>query len=178
MDEGKRLDSRHVFKGKVVDLSVDRVRLPNGNECELEMIRHVGAAAVVPLTDDGQVLLVRQYRYATDGWLLELPAGKLDEGETPEACALREVEEETGHRPGRLVSMGSIWTTPGFTDEKIRLFLALDLEPTTQQLQDNEVLTIERVALDRAVSMAARGEIEDAKSICGLLRAPGFLPHD
>ena len=178
MDEGQRLDSRHVFRGRVVDLSVDRVRLPNGKECELETIRHVGASAAVPLTDDGHVLLVRQYRYATGGWLLEVPAGKLDAGETPETCALREVEEETGHRPGRLVPMGSIWTTPGFTDEKIRLFLALDLQPSTQKLQDDEVLTIERVALDRAVRMAARGEIEDAKSICGLLRAPGFLPHD
>jgi ADP-ribose pyrophosphatase len=178
MEEGKRLDSRHVFKGKVVDLSVDRVRLPNGNECELETIRHVGAAAAVPLTGDGQVLMVRQYRYATGGWLLELPAGKLDGEETPEACVEREVAEETGFRPGRLLPMGSIWTTPGFTDEKIRLFLALDLEPARQKLQDNEVLTVERMALDRAVRMASDGEIEDAKSICALLRAPGFLPHD
>jgi ADP-ribose pyrophosphatase len=165
------LEKRGVFRGKVVDLSVERVRLPNGNVCELELIRHPGAAAVVPLDGNGDVLLVRQYRHATGGYVLEVPAGKLDPGEPPEACALREVEEETGHRPRTLAPLGWIWTTPGFTDERIWLFLATDLAPTRQDLQHDEVLTVERLPLAEAVARAERGEIVDAKSVCALLRA-------
>ena len=152
-------------------LSVDRVRLPNGNVTELELIRHPGAAAAVPVASDGSVLLVRQYRYAAADWLLEVPAGKLDRGEAPESCALREVEEETGYRPGRLDSLGWIFTTPGFTDEKIWLYLARDLVATRQELQHDEVLTVVRMPLAEAVERAAAGEIRDAKSVCALLRA-------
>ena len=172
MNDAELLERRTIHKGRVVDLSVDRVRLPNGNTCELELIRHPGASAVVPLDADGNVLLVRQYRYATGGYLLEVPAGKLDPGEAPEPCAMREVEEETGHRPGRLTSMGWIWTTPGFTDERIWLYLATELSPTRQTLQADEVLSVERIPLDRAVAMARQGEIHDAKSVCALLRVP------
>jgi len=177
MTEFEALGTRSVYKGRVVDLSLERLRLPNGSICELELIRHPGAAAVVPLDRGEQVILVRQYRHATGGWLLEVPAGKLDPGESPEACAAREVEEETGFRAGRLVPMGWIWTTPGFTDEKIWLYLGLDLEPTRQNLQADEALTVERCPLTLAVDRAARGEILDGKSICALLRAPHFLPQ-
>jgi len=171
MGGAENLESRGIFKGRVVDLSVERVRLPNGKVCELEMIRHPGAAAVVPVDASGQVLLIRQYRHATGGFLLEVPAGKLDAGEAPEACAAREAQEETGFRVGRLEPLGWIWTTPGFTDEKIWLFLGRDLTPAAQGLQDDEVLSVERLPLDEAASMALRGEITDAKSICALLRA-------
>ena len=175
MREGKRLERRQVFKGRILDVSVDKVELPNGNVAELEVIRHPGAAAMVPVDEDRNVLLVRQYRYASGGWLLEVPAGKLDGGEPPEACAAREIEEETGHRAGELIPMGWIWTTPGFTDEKIWLFLARGLRETRTSLQRDEVLTVERLPLDRAVEMAATGEIQDAKSICALLRTPHFF---
>jgi ADP-ribose diphosphatase len=171
MNEAERLDSRRIFKGRVVDLSVDRVRLPNGNVCELEMIRHPGAAAVVPVDASGKVLLIRQYRHATGGYLLEVPAGKLDAGEPPEACAAREIQEETGFKAGRLESLGWIWTTPGFTDERIWLFLGTHLSPATQELQADEVLSVEWLPLETAAEMAARGDITDAKSICALLRA-------
>ena len=153
-----------------MDLSVDRVRLPNGNVCELEMIRHPGAAAVVPVDENGDVILVRQYRYAAGGRLLEVPAGKLDGGEPPESCAARELQEETGFRASEITPMGWIWTTPGFTDEKIWLFLATDLSPARQDLQDDEVLTVERMPLPEAVRRAELGEIRDAKSVCALLR--------
>jgi ADP-ribose pyrophosphatase len=175
LSDESRIERREVFSGRVVRLSIDRVRLPNGRVAELEMIRHPGAAAVVPVDDERRVLLVRQFRYAAGGWLLEVPAGKLDAGEPPEACARREVEEETGFRPGTLVPMGWIWTTPGFTDERIWLYLARDLVPAEQQLQDDEVLTVERLPLDEAVRRAAQGEIRDAKSVCALLRASRFL---
>ncbi len=168
---GERLSSREVFRGRTVRLDVDRVRLPNGEEMDFELLHHPGAAAVVPVDGAGDVLLVRQYRYATGGWLLEVPAGKLDRGEAPEACARRELEEETGFRPGELAPLGWIWTSPGFTDEKIWLFLATDLAPARQSLERDEVLTIERLPLAEAVAKAASGEIHDAKSSCALLRA-------
>ena len=139
------------------------------------MVRHPGAAAVVPVDGEGRVLLVRQYRHATAGWILEVPAGKLDHGETPEACAVREVEEETGFRPRGLVSLGWIWTTPGFTDEKIWLFLARDLAAGRQDLQIDEALSVERVPVQDAIAMASSGEITDAKSVCALLRAASHL---
>ena len=175
MSDAGRLDRREVFRGRIVRLSVDRVRLPNGNVCEMEFIRHPGAAAVVPIDASGNAILVRQYRYATGDWLFEVPAGKLDDGEAPESCALREVREETGFVAGRLVPMGWIWTTPGFTDEKIWLFLATDLSQASQALQDDEVLSVERVPLDEAVDRALNGEITDAKSVCALSRAARFV---
>ena len=175
MAEAEVLDRREVFKGRVVDLSIERLRLPNGKVCELELIRHPGAAAVVPVDDAGNVLLIRQYRHATGGWLVEVPAGKLDPGEAPETCALREVEEETGHRPSTLAPLGWIWTTPGFTDERIWLYLATGLSPTRQALQHDELLTVERTPLVEAVSWARDGRIVDAKSVCALLRAEQHL---
>ena len=168
---GSTLQKRVIHDGRVVRLSEEIVRLPNGRVCTLEIVRHPGAAAVLPLLDDGSVLLVDQYRHATSGWLLEVPAGKLDPGEDPESCALREVEEEAGHRPGRLESLGWIWTTPGFTDERIFLFLATDLSPSRQNLQHDEVLSVIRMPLDEAVSLATGGAIVDAKSVCTILRA-------
>ncbi len=163
--------SKEVYSGRVVTLSVDQVVLPNGKRCELEMIRHPGAAAVVPVDAEGNAILVRQYRYATGGWLLEVPAGKLDPGESPESCAIREVEEETGYRVGQLQSLGWIWTTPGFTDEKIWLFRGTGLVRGTQQLQGDELLEVVKLPLSEAVQAAADGRIQDGKSVCALLRA-------
>lgn len=175
MTDPETLSRREIHEGRIVRLSVDTVRLPNGRVHDLEMIRHPGAAAVVPLLDDGSVLLVRQYRYATGGWLLEVPAGKLDAGEPPEVCAIREVEEETGFRAGRLDPLGWIWTTPGFTDERIWLYLARDLVPATQNLQQDEVLSVVTMPVGEAVEKAARGEIVDGKSVAALFRASRAL---
>jgi ADP-ribose pyrophosphatase len=173
--KGRVVETRKIYGGRVVNLSVERVVLPNGNEAELEMIHHRGAAAVVPVDAGGNVFLVRQYRHAAGDWLLEVPAGKLDGGEAPEACVAREIREEVGREAGSLTPMGWIYTTPGFTDEKIWLFVATDLGPAEQSLEDDEVLTVVRMPLDEAIGMARRGEITDAKSICALLRAPEFL---
>jgi ADP-ribose diphosphatase len=174
-DRGERLATREIFRGRTIHVAVDRVRLPNGREMDMELVHHRGAAAVVPLLDDGSVLLVRQYRYATGGWLLEIPAGKLDPDESPEGCAIRETEEETGYRPGELKPLGWIWTTPGFADEKIWLFLATGLRQTSQVLGEDEVLSLERMPLAAAVEKAASGEINDSKSAVALLRAREVL---
>lgn len=171
----KKLASRTGYEGKKLRLDIDRISLPNGREMDFELVRHPGAAAVVPLLPSGEVLLVRQYRYATGGWLLEIPAGTLDPGESPESCAYREVEEETGYKAGKLEPLGWIWTTPGFTDEKIWLYVATDLSPTSQALDHDEVLTVERMGFAEAVALASRGGLADGKSICALLRAARHL---
>ena len=165
------LSSKKIHDGKIVKLSVDEVALPDGRTCELEIIRHQGAAAVVPIDDAGCAILVRQYRYAADGWLLEVPAGKLDPGEAPETCAVREAEEETGFRIGRLVPLGWIWTTPGFTDEKIWLYAGLDLSAGEQELQADELIEVLKMPLREAAQAAADGSIRDGKTVITLLRA-------
>jgi ADP-ribose pyrophosphatase len=167
---GERLGTREVFEGRTIHVAVDTVRLPNDKVMDVELVHHKGAVAVVPLIGE-DVLLVRQYRYATGGWLLEIPAGKLEPGEEPEACAVRETEEETGYRVADLEPLGWIWTTPGFCDEKIWLFLATGLTETRQGLDEDEVLELARMPLRDAVEKAARGEIHDGKSVAALLRA-------
>ena len=169
----ERLASRTVFVGRRIEVRVDRLRLPGGAEHDFEMIHHPGAAAIVPLLGSGEVLMLRQYRYATGGWLLEIPAGTLEPGESPDECAARELQEETGYRAGALHPLGWIWTTPGFTDERIWLYLATALADGHQALERDELLTLERLPLARAVAMAAGGEIVDAKSVAALLRAAG-----
>jgi ADP-ribose pyrophosphatase len=175
--KGERLGTREIYRGRTFNVDIDTVHLPNGETVDLELVHHRGAAAVVPLLDDGTVLMVRQYRYATGGWLLEIPAGKLDNGESPETCAGREAEEEVGYRPTKLEPLGWIWSSPGFADEKIWLFLATGLEEAKQELEHDEILHIERIPLDEAVEKAARGEIHDAKSAVALLRAARKNPH-
>ncbi|HLF55232.1 MAG TPA: NUDIX hydrolase [Thermoanaerobaculia bacterium] len=165
-----------IYDGRVVKLRVEEIELPNGRRSRLELVRHGGAAAIVPVDAEGRVLLVRQYRHATGGeWLLEVPAGKLEPGEEPIAAAARECEEETGFRPGRLDPLGFIWTTPGFTDERIHLFLARELAPGRQDLQDDESLTLEHLPLAEALGRAIAGGIDDGKSIAALVRAARYL---
>ncbi|HEX6201866.1 MAG TPA: NUDIX hydrolase [Thermoanaerobaculia bacterium] len=173
-DPGRRLDRREVFRGRIVAVSVDRVRMPDGREVEMELVRHPGSAAVLPIaeTADGgeEVLLLRQYRYATGGWLLEIPAGKLDPGESAADCARRELAEETGWAAGEIEPLGEVWPSPGVLAERIALFVACGLTPAEQSLEDDELLTVERLPLAEAVARAASGELEDAKTVCALLR--------
>ena len=175
MSEPRLLGRRTVYDGRVLKVGVDRLELPDGDTVDFELIRHSGGAVVVPITDAGEVLLLRHYRYTTEGWLLEAPAGKLEPGENPEVCARRELEEETGWRASELTSLGAIWTSPGFTDEVLHLFMARGLEPGTQALEQMELLTVETLALDEAVAMARDGRIDDAKTICAVLRAAAAL---
>jgi ADP-ribose pyrophosphatase len=149
----------------------ERVRLPNGREVELDIVRHPGAAAVVPFLAPDRVLLIRQFRHAAGGHILEVPAGKLDAGESPEVCAGRELEEEAGRRAGRLEKLGWIFTTPGFTDEVIHLFAAFELEPIPTRHQLDEVIELVPMPLSEALRRVFAGEIPDAKSSLALLHA-------
>jgi ADP-ribose pyrophosphatase len=153
----------------------ETVELPNGSTIELDLVRHPGASAVVPFVSDDEVLLLRQYRYATGGTLYEVPAGKLDPGEDPEACALRELEEEAGRRAGRIEALGGIWCSPGFTDERIHLFAAFDLERVPQRLEKDEVIELEQMSFSRALDLVWSGELSDAKSALALVKAGRLL---
>ncbi len=158
-------------RGFFFDVKREIATLPDGREVELDIVHHPGASAVVPFLSDEEVLLIRQYRHAVGDTILEVPAGKLDPGEAPEVCAARELEEETGQRAGRLTSLGWIYTTPGFTDEKIHLYAAHDLTAAGARPEDDE--HIEPVAMPLADALAAvwRGEIPDAKSALALIHA-------
>jgi len=165
------MSDSEVLRGFRVEVSKERVTLPNGRVAELDIVHHPGAAAIVPFESDDVVLLIRQYRHAAGGMILEVPAGKLDPGEAPEACAIRELEEETGYRAGRLEPLTSIWASPGFTDEVIHLFAAYDLEPTAQDLQPDEIIELVPMPLDEALARVRQGELRDAKSALALLLA-------
>jgi len=166
---------KELYKGRIVHLFLEDVTLPNEVALTLEIVRHPGASAVVALDDVGNVILLRQYRHAVGGFLWEIPAGKLDGDEAPEVCATRELREEAGLQAGELRLLGAIYTAPGFCDEKIHLFLARDLTAVPQQLEEDEVLTVERVPLRRALEMIRSGEIQDAKSIAGLHHTAALL---
>ncbi len=157
-----------IYKGKVITLNIDTVTLPNGVTIDLEMVRHPGAAAVVPLKEDGTVVLIRQFRHAAGGFIYEIPAGKLHHGEEPTACAVRELEEEIGYRAGRLELLSSIFTAPGFTDEVIHIYKATGLTKGRQQLDRDEVLEVIEMPLADAIGKIHDGTIRDAKTIVGL----------
>jgi ADP-ribose pyrophosphatase len=163
---------RDIYRGRIVHLTAERVVLPNGHRMELEIVRHPGAAAVAAFDATGAVTLLRQYRHAVGGYLWEVPAGKLDGGEEPHACAARELREEAGLAAGRLESVGSIVTCPGFCDEVIHLFVATELSRVSTAIGADEVIdTVRSVPLADALAMIAAGEIRDAKTIAALLHA-------
>jgi ADP-ribose pyrophosphatase len=174
-----RIKSKRAYTGKVISLDVDTVAFPDGSTGELEIIRHPGASAVVPflgdpLGEDPQVLLIRQYRYAADGYLYEIPAGRLNPGEAPPDCAARELKEETGCTAQRIEHLLSFYTTPGFTDEKIHLFMATGLIAGETKHEADEFLDLQPMLLSRALEMVQAGEIVDAKTALGLMYAAGF----
>lgn len=162
---------RNVFKGRVLTLNLEQVRLPNGRVAELEIAHHPGGAAVVALDASGRVCLLRQFRHAAGGWLTELPAGKLDDGEPPLDCAQRELAEEAGMLARRWDRLGEYFSSPGVFTEVIHLFLARDLEATEARPEEHEVFEASWIPLDEAVALAAGGQLHDAKTLIGLLWA-------
>jgi ADP-ribose pyrophosphatase len=171
--------TRRAYTGRIIDVDMDTVRFPDGSEGELEMVRHPGASAVVPfLSDPGgadpQILLLRQFRYAADGYLYEIPAGRLDAGEAPAACAHRELAEETGCLADRMDHLFTMYTTPGFTDERIHLFMAIGLTQGAHHREADEFIELMPLPMSKALSMIEHGEIQDAKTALAILFAAGF----
>jgi ADP-ribose pyrophosphatase len=168
------LSSEEVFRGRIFQVAVDTVR-EDGQTYTREVVRHGGSASILAVYEDMTVALVRQYRHPPARHLLELPAGKLEAGETPEACAARELEEELGVVAGRMEPLSEFFPTPGFCAEKLWVFLATELRATTQRLEEDELVEAVRMPFARALEMIASREIEDAKTIIGLLlAAPRF----
>ena len=157
-----------LYTGKIFDVVLEKVTLPNGAVKDREIVRHPGAAAMVPLLDDGRVVLIKQYRHAVGEFVWEIPAGTLEPEEAPMACARRELVEETGYEAANLEKLTEILPAPGYTDEHIHIFLATGLQAVDQRLEDDEVLELQPTVLETALAMVAQGEIRDAKTIAGL----------
>ena len=175
-----QIASRRVYKGKVLDLDVDTVQFPDGSTGQLEMIRHPGASAVLPFASDPRgtdptILLIKQYRYAANGPLIEIPAGRLDQGEDPKACAERELLEEVGVKAARVERLTTIWTTPGFTDERIHLFWAADLTADKHSREPDEFIEVIPRTLSEALKLIRDGGIKDAKTVLCILFVAGFV---
>lgn len=183
MTDSQRLgqvSSRREYTGRVINLDIDKVRFPNGKVGELEMIRHSGASAVLPFlgdpaADDPTILLIRQYRYAADGFIYEIPAGRLEPGEPPEECAVRELREETGCTAAKMEHLYTMYTTPGFTDEKIHLFVATGLERGNSSLEQDEFVEAVPTAMSAALRLIKDGTINDAKTALSILYVAGFF---
>jgi len=167
------LQHRRVYEGRVVSLDVDEVSEPGGVHGTREVVRQSGSVAALPVLGDGRLVLVRQYRYAVDDFVWELPAGRRDSGETPEAGARRELEEEVGLRAGALEPLVVFWTTPGFCDEVMHLFRATSLEPVPARPEADERIEQATFTLDEAVAMIQRGEIREGKTLVALLLEAG-----
>lgn len=174
-----KVRSERIYTGRIINLDRDTVRFPDGSIGELEMVRHPGASAVVPFVsepsgDDPQLLLVRQYRYAAEEYLYEIPAGRLDPGEAPLECAKRELKEETGCSSRTMEFLSTMFTTPGFTDERIHVFMATGLEHGETAHESDEFLTVETVTLSTALRFIQEGRIKDGKTALAILFAAGF----
>jgi ADP-ribose pyrophosphatase len=177
MPDFKVKNSERIYEGRVVALSVETIELPGGREARREVVRHPGATAIVPMISEREVILIKQFRYCAEKELWEIPAGTLEPGETPLECAERELIEEIGYRAGKMTPIGGFFTSPGFCDEFLRLYLATELEPCEADRDEDEQLTPHRMPLEQALRKIDNGEIVDAKTIVGLLRVGGIGPE-
>jgi len=169
---------RNVFHGRVIDLNLETVELPNGKRVELEIVRHPGGAAVVALDDKNRICLLRQYRHAADGWLWDLPAGKVDPGEAPFSTARRELSEEAGVQAGQWLELGCMNSSPGVFTEVIYLYLARSLRPVGHKHEHDEIIEIHWKPLSEALRWCSDGTITDAKTLIGLFRAAARLDRN
>jgi len=171
------LRSKVLMKGRTFNIRQDIVKTPNGREKKREIIEHGGSAVLIPVDENGNLLLVRQYRHATGKDLLELPAGTLEEDEDPDVCAARELREETGMAAGTLKKLGAFYLAPGYSDEYMHVYLATELSDSPLEPDDDEFLTVEAVPIMEAIRMAERGEIPDAKSLAALFLGRSTLEN-
>lgn len=169
------IKTSRVYEGKILSLRVDQVEFESGKSTVREVVEHRGAAAIVPILDGITVILVRQFRYPADSNLLEIPAGTLEPGENPEMCAARELEEETGYRAGEMSKILECFVAPGYSTERIHFYLARKLIRAEMRTEEDERIAIEAVPIAEALRMIRKGQIQDAKTVCGLYRASELL---
>jgi ADP-ribose diphosphatase len=162
---------KKVHQGRVFDMVTENITLPNGVQIDLDLIHHPGASAMVPMPDENTVILIKQYRHAVGDFIWEIPAGTLDPGEAPQDCAKRELIEEIGFSANSWRKLGQITPVPGYSDERTHIFLATDLTPAQQSLDQDEVLNVHSMTFEKALAMIFSGEIQDSKTINGLLLA-------
>ena len=157
-----------IYKGRVIDLNLNKVTLPNNKECELEIIQHPGGVAILAVGETGRICLLRQYRFAAGGWIWELPAGRLEPGESPQVCAQRELVEEAGRNAASWQRLGEVYSSPGVFTEVIHLYLARDLKTVDDAPEEHEVFEVHWLPLPKIEAMIKAGEINDAKTICAM----------
>ena len=167
--------SRTIYKGHIFDLVSEKIMLPNGNSTHMDIIRHPGASAIIPMIERHTVILLKQYRHAIGSYIWEIPAGTLEKNETPVACAKRELIEETGYSGTQWKKLAKIIPVPGYSDEIIHIFLASHLQPAQQNLDTNEIIDVHTLKLSTALKMIYNGEINDGKPVSGLLLAAAYL---
>ena len=175
MSRSPRNQATLVKKGRVFDFYTENITLPNGLTMDVDVIRHPGAAAIVPVMDDGAIVLLRQYRHAVGGFIWEIPAGTLDPNEDEMTCASRELTEETGYEARRIEKLGTITPLPAYSDERIHIYMATGLIPAAQNLDADELLTVHPFELQSVLAMITDGDIEDAKTIASLHLAASRL---
>ena len=171
----KQIETETLYRGLIVNVRRDVAEMQNGARVPREVVEHPGGVGIIPVTHDNKVLMVRQYRYPMEEELLEIPAGKLDAGEDPLQCAIRELSEETGCTAGKIVDMGAIYPSPGFCRETLYLFLALDLQHGEMHLDENELLSVEAVDIDELIDRIMANDLPDAKSVIGIMKAKRYL---
>lgn len=169
MNEFKRLKRDLVHKGRIIDVYQDEMLTPSGDKVVYDIVEHKGAASMVAVDSDGKILMVRQYRSAIQKETLELPAGGINQGEDPKTCAMRELEEETGYRPQNAEHLLDVYTSVGFCNEKIYIYASDSFVKTSQNLDDDEYVNVERYTIEELVALILEGKIEDSKSVAGIL---------
>lgn len=164
-----------IHQGKIFKIVTENITFSNGVSSDIDIIRHPGASAIIPLSDKNTLILIKQYRHAIEKYIWEIPAGKIDDDEPPIECAKRELIEETGYSAKNWQKMGEIIPVPGYSDERIHLFVANDLVPAKQNLDKDELLDVHEIKFNDAMEMIHRGEIQDSKTICGLFMTMHWL---
>ncbi|NLP46477.1 MAG: NUDIX hydrolase [Epulopiscium sp.] len=176
-ESAKRIGRREVYQGRIFTVAEDTIRFPNGKETTWDLLLHSGAAAVVPIDDDGNIVLVEQYRCVADENILEIPAGKLEKDEEPSICAARELEEETGYKAKKLIYVSSIYSAVGFSDEVIQIYAAIGLETGVQNLDENEYVIVKKYTMKEVIDMILNGKIKDSKTIAGIFMVKEMMEN-
>jgi ADP-ribose pyrophosphatase len=171
------IHSRYPFRGRIVNIRIDELRFEDDRTVQMEVVEHGASVGIVPMHEDGRVVLIRQYRHPPGERLLEIPAGSVEAEEDPEACAQRELAEEIGYRAGTIVRLGGFYLSPGYATEFMTIFLARDLQPADGTPDEDERIDLEELPLAEALRLAHAGELRDAKTIAALALAAAYLAH-